>query len=156
MPRLGTFSGAATIVPIVLILIGGGMLFLPLSPKISGTFTIQSQIIYAAPVKVTLTLVMASYSKQTPAQNLAVGLGVTLPIRPSQAGNYVLRVAVTYGGAPIASGRFYNIDDGTYGFQFTSGINFSESTNTPYNITIQVTGQNVLATPLSFSVYPAA
>jgi hypothetical protein len=137
-------------------IIVGGILFLPISPKITGTFTIQTTTIYGQQ-NVAISLVTASYSKQTIAYSSFLGNGnVSLPLRPIQSGSYNLTIEVRYGSSspqtwsePIASHTFDSIGDGTYGFQ-VSFLFRQEQPGLVYLITLQVSGTNLLK-PVSFS-----
>jgi len=147
-------AGASMFVPVIVVLVVGALLFLPLSPTISGSLTIQtSHVGFESRVQVGITT--ASYSRETLLRSYSAGTGrIELPIRPSQTGAYTLTIMVSYGNSAPLNTTFTQIGDGTYGFKIRYILQ-SESANTPYLITILVSGENIQTVSISYMVYPS-
>jgi hypothetical protein len=142
------------LIPIVVVLLVGAIFFLPLSPVISGGFSIKSTS-FGPQTQVGITLVPASYTRDTVFNSYPAGSGsIFLPVRPSELGNYKVTIQVSYGGASFLTQDFDKIGDGTYGFKVRY-IWQQESANVPYIITITVSGEGVQTVSTSFQVYPS-
>ena len=145
-------AGIGAIFPIIIVVIFGTLLFLPLSPSITGTFTIQTTQGY--PNKVDIRIVTASYSKQTLIRSYAARDGsLTLPVRPSETGAYTMTITVTYGDTTNMQKEFPSVGDGTYSFEFLYTWR-QETSSVPYVVTISVSGTGIATVVNSFQVFP--
>lgn len=142
------------IIPIVTILSVGSVLFLPVSPSISGTFSIQT---IPSPTslksRVEIKVVTASYSREPYIRGYFGGSGsLTLPIRPTQVGTYEMVLEVAYGKETVVR-SFEKVGDGLYGFKILYAWK-QESATTPYVVTIHVSGPTIESSSVSFMVSP--
>ena len=145
-------AGIGAIFPILIVILVGTLLFLPLSPSITGTFTLQTTQGY--PNKVDIKIVSASYSKETLIRSYAARNGtLSLPVRPSEAGAYTMTITVTYGDTTIMQGTFDHVGDGTYSFTILYAWR-QETAGVPYVITISVSGTGIATAENSFQVFP--
>jgi hypothetical protein len=150
---VGGFVGAI-LIPIIVVLLVGSFLFLPLSPTISGSLTIET--IQGYPKNHVKLAASVSYSRDTLFRSIPVGLAGTieLPIRPSVVGSYTLTIRVSYGTGPPLEQVFDQIGDGTYGFKIRYILQ-QETAITPYSITISISGQDIETASTAFMVYPS-
>lgn len=156
-PGLAAFWLALTIIiSILTILSVGSFLFLPVSPSISGTFSIQTISTQGSVrSRVEIKVVTASYSREPYIRGYFGGSGtLTLPVKPTQPGTYDLTLGVAYSAGPAIEATFHNVGDGIYGFKILYAWK-QESAATLYTITIRVSGQNVDSSPVSFTVSPS-
>lgn len=86
------------IVPITMLLMAGAFLFLPLSPVISGMFSVSTD--WSGRVDVRLGT--APYAQVPLMQSYCVGSGnLTMQLRPVQDGPYRIEIDVRYGSAAL-------------------------------------------------------
>jgi hypothetical protein len=154
MPRL-------VFLALVVIAIAVGALILPVSPVISGTFSIkrvgydalQVENLGSAYSKVPITETYALYETEG---------SVTLPVRPAKAGTYTLTIEVSYGTfdqfnagtlKPILSRTIEQIAEGTYGFEI-SFFYVQETPGIPYIVTVRASGAGLQEGSVSFIVTP--
>ncbi len=150
---VGGFVGVI-LIPIFVVLLVGSFLFLPLSPTISGSLTIETTQGYPQN-HVKLTIASVSYSRDTLFRSITVGAGsIELPIRPFSAGAYSLTIQVSYGDGPALVQTFVILGDGTYGFRIRY-VYQPESANVAYSITVFVSGQDIQTVSTTFLVYPS-
>jgi len=148
---------AIGVVPLLLIVTLLALFLLPVSPFISGTFTIQTTGGHAD-----IKILGVSYSKQSFLKGLSAPDGnLILTVKPAAIGTYNLTIEVRYGDPYrlpwpelILSRSFDNIGDGTYGFEALF-LYRQESTGIPYIITIRVSGMYIPTTEVNFIVSPS-
>jgi hypothetical protein len=152
MPKAAPVAASSIIlVPVLIVLLVGTVLFVPLSPSISATFTIKT-----VPGRVEISIVTASYSRETLIKGFSAGAtgSILLSVRPAQLGAYQLSIQVTYGtGNPLLA-TFEKIGDGSYGFKVLYAWQ-QESAGIPYSLTVSVSGQNIQTASFTFEVYPS-
>lgn len=165
LPRSGGTSieiaaGSGVIVVFfVALLIGGSVLFyFPISPSITGTFTIQTTS------TVQISFFGLSYSKTSLVRGLAARNGnLTLTSRPAQLGSYTLTISVTYGSlddfshgllTPLLTTPYLNAGDGSYAFQILF-LYRAETSGVPYIISVSVAGPTTQSVLVSVLVYPS-
>lgn len=150
---VGGFVGVI-LIPIIVVLLVGSFFFLPLSPTISGSLTIETTQGYPQN-HVKLTIASVSYSRDTLFRSISVGAGsIELPIRPLVVGSYTLTIQVSYGTASPLVQTFDFVGDGTYGFKIRYILQ-QETASTPYSITIFISGQAIETVSTTFMVYPS-
>lgn len=130
---------AGLLVPVIAVLLVGGILFVPISPIITGTFTIQTTGGFQP--RVEIGIVTAEYSRVPVVQAFGIPAEgeITLPVRPSEAGTYTFKLDVSYGNRFLLTQNFQQVGDGTYGFKIAFRSQ-QEYTGVPYLITITVSG----------------
>jgi len=146
-------AGAAAFLPILVIMVIGVVLFLPLSPFVSGTFTIQTvQRDYQNTVDIRFA--SASHTRVTLTQSYwATNGSLTLSNRPAEMGQYSMVISVSYGGVTILQKSFDKIGDGTYAFEALYTLR-QETNGMPYVVTISVSGSTIIPATNSQAIYP--
>jgi predicted phage tail protein len=146
-------AGAAAFVPIFVIIVIGAVLFLPLSPFLSVTFTIQTvQRNYQTTVDIQFT--SASHTRVTLTQSYSATDGsLTLSNRPAEKGQYSMEILVSYGDVTILHKMFDQIGDGTYTLQVLYTFR-QETSGVPYVVTISVSGPTIQPAMNSQAIYP--
>jgi len=100
------------VVSIVVLLMVGIVLFLPVSPSISGMFSVSTD--WSG--RVDVRLVTASHARMPLIQSYWVGSGnLTMLLRPVQDGPY--RIEVRYGSTLLLNQTYSRGSDGVYGFK---------------------------------------
>jgi len=122
---------------LIIILVVVTISFLPVSPSMTLTFEVKTQVGY--PQATTVAVLSTSYQKIS-FMTYFVSERDTLLLTPTtgQTGAYVLDIAVTYAGVQISSGNFSDIGDGVYQLK----VNYfprSEQRDIPYQLEIRLT-----------------
>ncbi len=154
------FAGPAYgLLPIVILIIAVVAIFLPISPTISGGFTVSAQ---GGTVQVGFTSL--TYTKSNLITGLSAQNGVlTITSTPATIGTYTINIYIRYGtisdfGAgvlsPILSQQISGYGDGTYLFRALFLFR-QESTSVPYIVTILVTGPTITQAQVSAVIAPS-
>ena len=159
-PELAKSSGGAIILPILVVLIIGAAMFLPISPELSGSFSIKT-----IGASVQIEFGPSSYSKVALIKSYSVYNtkgSLTLPSRPLAQGNYNLTLVVAYGMTdqfqsgqlqPLLTRTFLYAADGTYSFDFLF-FYMQETPGVPYIVVVHVSGMGIAETTNSILITP--
>jgi hypothetical protein len=127
MPKAKRFAVVLTIV----ILVAGVVLLLPLSPIISGSFSISTAF-----DRMDVRLTTVSYTRVPLMQSYSAGSGnLSLPVRPIQSGPYTIEIAVRYGSTLLLNRTYTRGGEGVYSFKV---LFLFERGSDSYNINIRV------------------
>lgn len=102
------------VVPIIVLLVAGAVVFFPLSPAISGMFSVSTDWSGRLDVR----LGAASYARVPLIQSYWAGSGnLTMQLRPVQDGPYRIEMEVRYGSTLLLNQTYSRVGDGVYGFK---------------------------------------
>lgn len=138
------------VVPIIALLVVGVVSFFPLSPSISGMFSISSD--WSG--RVDVRLATASYARVPLIQSFWAGSGnLTMPLRPVQDGPYRIEIEVMYGSTRLLNQTYSRASDGVYGFR----VLFLFERANSYTIRIRVSAPDSIIQPaeIGFRVIPS-
>jgi hypothetical protein len=138
------------VVPIIVLLVAGVVLFLPLSPAISGMFSVSTD--WSG--RVDVRLVTASYVRVPLIQSYWVGSGnLTMQLRPVQDGPYRIELEMRYGSTLLLNQTYSRVGDGLYGFK---ALFLFERANS-YIIRIRVSAPGSIIQPaeINFRIIPS-
>jgi hypothetical protein len=135
--QMAQVAGMSAALLLILVILFAGIIFLlPISPRTSVTFVIQSSTVnyqaqahltatYVNYVKIPLGTALASV-RDTLILNAIMESNVTPPF-----GSFVVAVIVSYDGQTIATASFQNLNDGTFQTTLTL-LPRQETSTTPY------------------------
>jgi len=146
MPKAKRF----VIALIIVILVAGAAFLLPLSPTISGSFSISTAF-----DRIDVRLTTISYTRAPLMQSYSAGSGnLSLPVRPSQNGPYTIEIAVKYGSTLLLNRTYTRGGEGIYGFKV---LFLFERGSDSYNINIRVSVPYSSMQPveISYRIFPS-
>jgi len=153
-------AGSAVILPIAIIILVGLALFLPISPFLSGSFSIT-----VMSGSVQISFITSSYSKVPLVRSYSVFNtpgNLSLPVQPIGQARFTLTIEIRYGSveqfqsgqlAPILTKVLSGAVEGTYGFEALM-FYMQETPSVPYIVTIHVSGLGIADTVKSTLITP--
>jgi hypothetical protein len=144
-------GGRIVIVPITVIFMVGVALLLPLSPTISGTFSIETVL-----DRVGVRLATISYGRVSLMQSYWAGNGnLSLPIRPIQNGPYTIEIAVRYGTTLLLNRTYTRGGEGIYGFKVLFLFERGSTDSYNINIRISVPYSSIPPVEIGYKIFPS-
>jgi hypothetical protein len=137
-------------VPIIVLLVAGVVVFFPLSPAISGVFSVSTD--WSG--RVDVRLATASYVRVPLMQSYWVGSGnLTMQLRPVQDGPYRIEIEVRYGSTLLLNQTYSRASDGLYGFRAL--FLFERASSYIIRIRVSAPGSIMQPVEISFRIIPS-